>query len=60
MIFYAKSKSEADKTEKLIKNSPSKNIVDVITSVDTRILNHPETNASKSQSVSAMSYQIFM
>ena len=42
-----------DKMEKLIKNSLSKNIADAITAVDTRISNHPETNASKSQSVSA-------
>ena len=50
--YHAKSKSEADKTEKLIKNSLSKNIADAITAVDTRISNHPETNGSKSQSVS--------
>ena len=43
MIFYTKSKSEADKMEKLIENSLSKNIADAITAVDTRILNHPET-----------------
>ena len=53
MTFYTKSKSEADKTEKLIKNSLGKNIADAITAVDTRISNHPETNASESQSVSA-------
>ena len=53
MTFYTKSKSEADKMEKLIKNSLSKNFADVITVADARISNHPETSTSKSQSVSA-------
>lgn len=51
--FYTKDKSKADKTEKLIKNSLSKNIADKITAVDARISNHPETGTSKSQNVSA-------
>ena len=51
-IFYTKNKSEANKMEKLIKNSLSRNIADAIIAVDTRITNHPETSTSKSQNVS--------
>ena len=53
MKFYTKNKSKADKTEKLIKNSLSKNTADPIIAVDTRITNQPETSTSKSQNVSA-------
>ena len=47
LTFYTSKKSEADKTEKLIKNSLSKNITDTIIAVDTRLSNHPFASTSK-------------
>ena len=52
LTFYTRNKSEADKTEKLIKNSLSKAIADAITAVDARISNLPATSTSAPQYVS--------
>ena len=56
--FYTNKKSEADKTDELIKNSLSKNITDTNTAVDTQLSNHPFASASKPQHSSAMQYFI--